>query len=142
VNLEDHLGGPSRGLATPAPFAALVRELRTGEACAGGDDRDRPNPLHWGKAGWDAPFGGACFDGATEYGEGWCAFGCAAAALDPLGRFAPADGDVFRWRAGLVGSSSSPRDLATSGCCGADGGFDAQRCVCLPAEAPEGCPAP
>ena len=31
--------------------------------------------LHWGKAGW--PKFAACFDGATEYPDSWCDFGCA-----------------------------------------------------------------
>ncbi len=31
--------------------------------------------LHWGKAGW--PKFAACFDGAIEYPDSWCHFGCA-----------------------------------------------------------------
>ena len=44
--------------------------------------------LHWGKAGW--PQWGACFDGAREYPDSWCHFGCAVQVLrastqpDPL----------------------------------------------------------
>ena len=35
--------------------------------------------LHWGKAGW--PQWGACFDGAREYPDTWCHFGCAVQVL-------------------------------------------------------------
>ena len=31
--------------------------------------------MHWGKAGW--PAHAACFDGAAEYPDTWCDFGCA-----------------------------------------------------------------
>jgi hypothetical protein len=31
--------------------------------------------LHWGKAGW--PQHATCFDGAAEYPDSWCHFGCA-----------------------------------------------------------------
>lgn len=31
--------------------------------------------MHWGKAGW--PRWAACFDGAREYPDTWCSFGCA-----------------------------------------------------------------
>ncbi len=34
--------------------------------------------LHWGKAGW--PQWAACFDGAAEYPNTWCHFGCAVQA--------------------------------------------------------------
>lgn len=32
--------------------------------------------LHWGKGGW--PLFAKCFDGAKEYPDSWCDFGCAA----------------------------------------------------------------
>lgn len=35
--------------------------------------------LHWGKAGW--PQWAACFDGAREYPDSWCHFGCAVQVL-------------------------------------------------------------
>ena len=31
--------------------------------------------LHWGKAGW--PRYNKCFDGAAQYPDTWCQFGCA-----------------------------------------------------------------
>jgi hypothetical protein len=34
--------------------------------------------MHWGKAGW--PRWAACFDGAAEYPDTWCHFGCAVQA--------------------------------------------------------------
>jgi len=37
--------------------------------------------LHWGKAGW--PQWAACFDGAREYPDTWCHFGCAVQARAP-----------------------------------------------------------
>ena len=42
-------------------------QLLRGPSCRG--------RLHWGKAGWQslAP----CFDGAREYPDTWCHFGCA-----------------------------------------------------------------
>ena len=37
--------------------------------------------MHWGKAGW--PQWAACFDGAREYPDSWCHFGCAVQVLSP-----------------------------------------------------------
>ncbi len=37
--------------------------------------------LHWGKAGW--PRYAPCFDGAKEYPDTWCHFGCAVQARFP-----------------------------------------------------------
>ena len=48
---------------------AVVKILR--EDCKG--------RMHWGKAGWDK--WANCFDGATEYGESWCNFGCAVKVI-------------------------------------------------------------
>lgn len=47
---------------------------------------------HFGKASWmDVQVEqGRCFDGATAYPQSWCHFGCAAAELDPTGKFAGA----------------------------------------------------
>ena len=49
---------------------AVVKILREADECKA--------RMHWGKAGWEkwAP----CFDGATEYPQTWCHFGCAVQA--------------------------------------------------------------
>ena len=38
--------------------------------------------MHWGKAGW--PRWAACFDGAKEFPDTWCSFGCAVRVRGPL----------------------------------------------------------
>jgi len=78
--------------------------------------------LHWGKAGW--PTHTPCFDGAEEYPESWCDFGCAVAELDPEGKFRSAS-DVWRWSASRAGSPVSD----FSSCCSPDG-FLKSECVC------------
>ena len=82
VNLEDFVkyNRADGSLKQNQPFARVVRLLRS-ETCRG--------RLHWGKAGW--PSDPACFDGAEEYGESWCAFACAARSLDPGDKFVPAE---------------------------------------------------
>lgn len=78
--------------------------------------------LHWGKAGW--PEHAQCFDGAKEYPETWCDFGCAVNELDPTGKFDPIS-SVWQWNAERDGKEV---DLAS--CCTADG-FSSQ-CTCGP----------
>ena len=82
VNLEDFVTHNKDETRTTKnePFLRVVRLLRS-ETCLG--------RLHWGKAGW--PSDPACFDGAAEYGESWCAFACAAFAFDPSDKFVPAE---------------------------------------------------
>jgi FAD/FMN-containing dehydrogenase len=78
--------------------------------------------LHWGKAGW--PTHTPCFDGAEDYPETWCDFGCAVAELDPDGKFRSAS-DVWRWSASRAGTPVSD----FSSCCSPDG-FKKSECVC------------
>ncbi|KAI8470601.1 MAG: POT family-domain-containing protein [Monoraphidium minutum] len=118
INLEDHV---SYATGRPnAAFQEVVSLLRTHKACRG--------RLHWGKAGW--PQHARCFDGAAEYGAGWCHFGCAAARLDPAGKFSSAS-DVWRFAAADRASGRAVADFGA--CCGARG-FDEARCVCAPRE--------
>ena len=81
--------------------------------------------LHWGKAGHaeHAP----CFDGAAEYGDAWCDFGCAVQALDPGSKFESEAGtDVWQWHARTRGSNVVPR---FADCC-TGAGLDRARCEC------------
>ncbi|PSC67957.1 peptidase C69 [Micractinium conductrix] len=56
--------------------------------------------LHPGKGGWTEY--AHCFDGAKEYPNSWCSFGCAVEELDPAGKFAGAGAgkfEIWRWNA-------------------------------------------
>ena len=77
--------------------------------------------LHWGKAGW--PTHTPCFDGAEEYPETWCDFGCAVVELDPDGKFR-SESDVWRWAASRAGEP-----VQDFGSCCTSAGFSSQ-CVC------------
>jgi len=77
--------------------------------------------LHWGKAGW--PTHQPCFDGAEDYPETWCDFGCAVQELDPSGKFR-SESDVWRWSASRAGD---PAEFAS--CCTPDG-FNKAQCTC------------
>ena len=77
--------------------------------------------LHWGKAGW--PTHQPCFDGAEDYPESWCDFGCAVQELDPGGKFR-SESDVWRWSASRAGSA-----VEFSSCCSSSG-FLKSECVC------------
>ena len=78
--------------------------------------------LHWGKAGW--PKHAQCFDGAKEYPDSWCDFGCAVETLDPKGKFKGMS-NVWEWKA--VDSKGKP--IKFSKCCTSDG-FDKSKCSC------------
>ena len=77
--------------------------------------------LHWGKAGW--PTHTPCFDGAEDYPETWCDFGCAVVELDPDGKFR-SESDVWRWAASRAGEP-----VQDFGSCCTSAGFSSQ-CVC------------
>ena len=94
------------------PFLRVVRLLRS-ETCRG--------RLHWGKAGW--PTHTPCFDGAEDYPETWCDFGCAVVELDPDGKFR-SESDVWRWAASRAGEA-----VQDFGSCCTSAGFSSQ-CVC------------
>ena len=113
VNLEDHLTINS-GVPNDK-FDAVVEYLL--ERC---DAR-----LHWGKAGW--PTHNPCFDGAEDYPETWCDFGCAVVELDPEGKFRSAS-DVWRWTASRDGQTVE--DFAS--CCTSDGFRPACSCEVSP----------
>lgn len=146
------VGTPQAPMMRNPEFDAVMRVLR-GDVCRG--------RMHWGKAGWPlyasmgASWGGeeqrsageqplppSCFDGAAEYGQAWCSFGCAVAELDPTGKFEAESGaDVGWWgavlvdgggkvattsgAAGMVGASAFAQE-----CCGGPDGFRADRCRC------------
>ncbi|KAK9823265.1 hypothetical protein WJX72_001448 [[Myrmecia] bisecta] len=108
VNVEDHLSRQTG--VDNVPFLGLVQLLR--QQCAA--------RMHWGKAGW--PRFAPCFDGAAEYPDSWCHFGCAVQELDPTGKFA-SESSVWRWRATKNGT-----DVPLQQCC-SPSGFR-QECVC------------
>lgn len=103
-----------------APLQAFVGFLRSHPSCKA--------RLHWGKAGW--PAHARCFDGAKEYGTGWCHFGCAVRRLDAANKFS-GQSDVWAWTAADRRSGAAVADFGA--CCGgADGRFDEARCTCAP----------
>ena len=109
LNLEDHLS-LSSGVPNDEFDAVLEYLLDTCDA-----------RLHWGKAGW--PTHTPCFDGAEEYPETWCDFGCAVVELDPDGKFR-SESDVWRWAASRAGEP-----VQDFGSCCTSAGFSSQ-CVC------------
>ena len=124
VNLEDFVLY-STG-ARNAAFQGIMNFFRTNDKCQA--------RLHWGKAGWIEH--GQCFDGAKEYPESWCDFGCAAQELDPTRKFESL-AEFWHFRASKRDSASSvPRhyDLLTpagwSACCTKDG-FKRSECKCV-----------
>lgn len=82
--------------------------------------------FHWGKAGW--PQFASCFDGATEYPDTWCHFGCAVSELDPKGKFAGAGQgatNVWTWSA-----TKNGQEVPFESCCSSSG-FSSS-CKCAP----------
>lgn len=79
--------------------------------------------LHWGKAGW--PRFASCFDGAREYPESWCSFGCVVLAVDPNGKFSK-ESDVWEWRA----LDEEGQDIDFKECCSSTG-FIHSKCTCV-----------
>ncbi|KAL6772376.1 hypothetical protein ACKKBG_A29975 [Auxenochlorella protothecoides x Auxenochlorella symbiontica] len=112
VNIEDWLtlsGTPNKG------YDQVLKTFR-GPKCQG--------RLHWGKGGW--PEYASCFDGATEYPDSWCHFGCAVQTLDPYAKFEGVGADrtaVWTWNATRNGTVV-PFDT----CC-TDTGFSPE-CTC------------
>lgn len=113
VNIEDHLTISSG--KQNAKFDTVLNYFL--EECGA--------RLHWGKAGW--PTHNACFDGAVDYPDTWCDFGCATYQLDPEGKFS-GESDVWRWN--MTTTSGSPASF--SSCCTANG-FNKEACTCQPA---------
>lgn len=92
INVEDYVFyNDNRGETANEPFQAMLTYIRTNPECTGGPDK--VSKMHWGKAGWPDV---GCFDGASEFGEGWCHFGCAVRTLDPDNVFQP-NSEAFRW---------------------------------------------
>ena len=111
INMEDHIS-----LSSGQPnykWDRVVELFR--ERC---DAR-----LHWGKYGWQKF--GACFDGAKEYKENWCHFGCAVQQLDPAGKFASIS-NVWNWNATMNG-----QQVPFDACCTSQG-FKTEECACTP----------
>ena len=140
VNVEDFVRYTNRDgedLVANEKFHALARTLRS-SACRG--------RRHWGKAGWPRR---GCWEGAKEFGDAWCAFGCAARALDPHGKFRPSSTDALDPFRVSEQRSTSPEDEAAAffsssrgaRCCDASGRFaaDADRgCACAAVAEPRG----
>ena len=103
VNVEDYVRHATTPAGRNVKFQKVFEHLR-GPKCDG--------RLHWGKAGWPTERPGGAFDGAREYGSSWCSFGCAAAVLDPTGKFVGTS-DAMTWPS-----------LDVERCCGGDGGFE------------------
>ncbi len=71
VNIEDYVSKSSN--SPNRQFNRVVELFR--QRCGA--------RLHWGKAGW--PQHATCFDGAEEYPDSWCHFGCAVQVRAPVG---------------------------------------------------------
>ncbi|GMH44322.1 hypothetical protein BSKO_12256 [Bryopsis sp. KO-2023] len=110
-NMEDYVSYNTK--VVNARFQRTIELLRT-----------RCNArLHWGKAGW--PRHAQCFDGAREYPDSWCDFGCAVHQVDPNGKFSK-ESDVWNWRA----VDNQGNDVKLGSCC-SENGFDKEKCRCV-----------
>ena len=109
VNIEDHLSLSSG--RQNEEFDAVMRYFI--------DECDAR--LHWGKAGW--PTHWPELDGAVNYSETWCDFGCAVVELDPSGKFR-SESDVWQWAASRSGAA-----VEFSSCC-SSAGFSPE-CACV-----------
>lgn len=119
INLEDFVLY-STGQRNAA-FQGIMKVFRTSDRCNA--------RLHWGKAGWIEH--GQCFDGATEYADSWCDFGCAAYELDPTRKF-EAEVDFWKFRASKGGVNYDLSNWSGwSACCSKDG-FRSSECQCKP----------
>ena len=119
MNLEDFVLY-STGVRNSA-FQGIMDYLRKDERCKA--------RLHWGKAGW--PEHAKCFDGAVEYPDSWCDFGCAAFELDPTRKF---EATVDYWEFTALTRGTRVDLLTPRGhrmCCTKDG-FKHDQCKCRP----------
>lgn len=112
INMEDYISR-SNGDVVNTQFQKVISLFR--EKCSA--------RLHWGKAGF--PRHAPCFDGAVEYGESWCHFGCAANQLDPENKF-QSEWDGWRFKA----TRGDEGEVSFSSCCTAEG-FDGAACQCV-----------
>ena len=118
-------GRPSRTpcMPLPIPLRALPGRPNTKVLDVLKLFRDRCSArLHWGKDGF--PELAPCFDGAKEYPQTWCHYGCAVQELDPSSKFA-SESNVWRWSATRGGAA-----VPFASCCSA-AGFSSQ-CACAP----------
>ncbi|KDD75423.1 hypothetical protein H632_c692p2 [Helicosporidium sp. ATCC 50920] len=111
INLEDYVTKATKPEGRNPEFEEVMKFFRYN--C---DAR-----LHWGKAGW--PQYASCFDGAQEYQEQWCHFGCAVNQLDPTSKFAP-ETNLWQWHATKGGQAV---DFAS--CCDSSGFKSECQCV-------------
>jgi hypothetical protein len=102
-----------------AAFQGIMNIFRTSDKC-----RAR---LHWGKAGWIEH--GQCFNGAKEYPENWCDFGCAAQQLDPEKKF-ESIADFWHFRATKGGREHDLLTQSGYGACCTEDGFKHAECQC------------
>eukprot|EP00873_Tetraselmis_striata_P012175 jgi/Tetstr1/432439/TSEL_021815.t1 len=120
MNFEDYVGpNMEPGTGYNEGFQAVVTFLRGSEECKG-------TRMHWGKAGMPEP---GCFDGAREFPDTWCHFGCAVHELDPGNKFTDTS-DAWNWQG-----------VDLDACCTPDG-FDYGRdgCQCQPIPVRDDCP--
>ncbi len=103
-----------------AAFQAMMDILRTSDKCKA--------RLHWGKAGW--PEHGSCFDGAAEYPESWCDFGCAVQELDPNRKFTSTV-DFWHFNAQRGGDAYDLTSEAGHKACCTKDGFSHAKCKCM-----------
>ena len=120
--LEDYLYF-NQGEMRNERFFKMMAFLRGSPLCS--------SRLHWGKAGWPDE---GCWNGAEEYPDTWCDFGCAVMALDPSGKFIDTAGDRWNWEGANLDA-----------CC-TESGYDRSRygCTCsvIPVKNVEDCPPP
>jgi FAD/FMN-containing dehydrogenase len=112
INMEDYISR-SNGNIVNTQFQKVIALFR--EKCGA--------RLHWGKAGF--PRHAPCFDGAVEYGESWCNFGCAVNELDPDSKF-QSEWNGWRFKA----TRGEGEEVQFSSCCTAEG-FNSDLCQCV-----------
>lgn len=111
------------GWLSPFPGGVCTQYTASGSEPSSMPKIASQNASFRGKAGWAVH--AKNFDGAAEYGDGWCHFGCAVRQLDPTGKFSSAS-DVWRWAAAERRGGGA---LDFESCCSASG-FDTARCAC------------
>ncbi|QDZ18639.1 putative D-arabinono-1,4-lactone oxidase [Chloropicon primus] len=104
-----------------AAFQGIMNFFRTSDKCKA--------RLHFGKAGWIEH--GQCFDGATEYPDSWCDFGCAAHELDPTRKF-ESTVDFWQFTARRDGKDHDILTPRGHHACCTRHGFKHDKCQCVP----------
>jgi len=112
----------NQGRQSNVPFKNLMAYLVTTPFCA-------PARLHWGKPAFPDP---GCWNGAVDYPETWCDFGCAVRDLDPTDKFISDFPEMWNWEGADLDRCCTPDgyDKSLYGC----------DCAVIRPRSPDECP--